>query len=162
MSEPYAELIEGETLLRKPPGTRHEIICYRLHSIVHSSVANISSTRLLGPRAHVSVSLRTSLCPDLALVTAATGKLWLAAEIISPDDHKADTVIKKQIYEDLKLTRLWMIDPRYDNVEVYHGTQYGLMLKEMLAGREILTEKLIPEFLITVSELFDTSTPSKA
>jgi len=156
VSEPYAEVIEGETLMRKAPGTRHEIICYRLHSIVHSSVANISSTRLLGPRTQVNVSMGTSLCPDLALVTAATGKLWLAAEIISPDDHQADTVVKKQIYEDLKLSRLWMIDPRYDNVEVYHGTQYGLMLKEILAGREILTEKLLPEFQVTISELFDT------
>src|SRR3954447_14622413 len=161
MSEPYAEVIEGETLMRKAPGTRHEIICYRLHSIVHSSVANISSTRLLGPRSQVSVALRTSLCPDLALVTAATGKLWLAAEIVSPHDHKADTVIKKEVYENLKLSRLWMIDPRYDNVEVYHGTQYGLMLKEILSGREILSEKLLPEFQIMVSELFDTATADK-
>src|SRR5215469_2119098 len=142
--------------MRKATGTRHEIICYRIHSIVHSSVANISSTRLLGPRTQVNVSVGTSLCPDLALVTAATGKLWLAAEIVSPDDHQADTVIKKQIYEDLKLSRLWMIDPRYDNVEVYHGTQYGLMLKEILAGKEVLTEKLLPEFQVTVAELFET------
>jgi len=161
MSEPYAEVIEGETLMRKPPGTRHEIICYRLHSIVHSSVGNISSTRLLGPRSQVNVSLGTSLCPDLALVTTATGKLWLAAEIVSPEDHQADTVIKKQIYEDLKLSRLWMIDPRYDNVEVYHGTQYGLMLKEILAGREILTEKLLPEFQVSVQELFETTQSSE-
>jgi Uma2 family endonuclease len=156
MSEPYAEVIEGETLMRKAPGTRHEIICYRLHSIVHSSVANIASTRLLGPRSQVHVTRGTTLCPDLALVTTATGKLWLAAEIVSPDDHKADTVIKKQIYEDLKLSRLWMIDPRYDNVEIYHGTQYGLVLKEILAGREIVTEKLLPEFQISVAELFET------
>ena len=27
--------------------------------------------------------------------------------------------MKKQIYEDLNLPRLWMIDPRYNNVEVY-------------------------------------------
>src|SRR5215471_9058610 len=154
MSEPYAEVIEGETLIRKPPGTRHEIICYRLHSIVHSSVANISSTRLLGPRSQVNVSLRTSLCPDLALVTAATGKLWLAAEIVSPDDHQADTVIKKQIYEDLKLTRLWMIDPRYDNIEIHHASQYGLVLKDILGIRQVLTEKLLPELQLSVTELF--------
>ena len=157
MSEPYSELIEGDTLLRKAPGTRHEIICYRLHSIVHSSVANIASTRLLGPRSQVKVSLRTTLCPDLALVTTATGKLWLAAEIVSSDDHQADTVLKKQIYEDLKVSRLWMIDPRYDNVEIYHSSQYGLVLKEILAGRDVLTEKLLPEFQVTIAELFETS-----
>jgi Uma2 family endonuclease len=156
MSEPYSEIIEGATLMRKPPGTRHEIICYRLHSIMHSSVANLSSTRLLGPRAQVKVSPDTALCPDLALVTAATGKLWLAAEVISSDDHQADTVLKKQIYEELRLTRLWMIDPRYDNVEIYHASQYGLVLKDMLSNRQTLTEKLLPELQLSVSELFST------
>jgi len=87
-------------------------------------------------------------------VTAANGKLWLAAEIVSSDDHRPDTVIKKQIYEDVKLARLWMIDPRYDNVEVYHSSEYGMILKAMLAGREILSEKLLPEFELNVEELF--------
>ena len=95
--------------------------------------------------------------PDLALITTATGKLWLAAEIISSDDHRADTVIKKELYEQLKLPRLWMIDPRYDNVEVYHGSPYGLVLKFMLAGREILSEELLPEFQLSISDLFQTA-----
>ena len=47
-----------------------------------------------------------------------------------------------------------MIDPRYDNVEVYHSSEYGLMLKGILAGRETLTERLIPEFQIVIAELF--------
>jgi len=92
--------------------------------------------------------------PDLALVTKANGKLWLAAEIVSSDDHRTDTVIKKQIYEEVKLPRLWMIDPRYDNVEVYHASEYGMLLKAMLAGREILSEKLLPEFELSIEALF--------
>ena len=60
--------------------------------------------------------------------------------------------MKKEIYEQIKLPRLWMIDPRYDNVEVYHATEYGLVLKAILAGREILTEQLLPEFELTLSE----------
>jgi Uma2 family endonuclease len=59
----------------------------------------------------------------------------------------------------MKLPRLWMIDPRYDNVEVYHSNEYGLILKGILAGREILSEKLIPEFQLTISELFQTPQP---
>ena len=47
-----------------------------------------------------------------------------------------------------------MVDPRYDNVEVYHAGTYGLVLKEILANREVLTEKLLPEFQITIAELF--------
>jgi len=81
--------------------------------------------------------------------------LWLAAEVVSSEDHSADTVVKKQIFEEVKLPRLWMIDPRYNNVEVYHASPYGLILKEILAGSEVLAERLLPEFQITMSELFE-------
>jgi Uma2 family endonuclease len=91
----------------------------------------------------------------LALVTAANGRLWLAAEVVSSEDHAPDTVVKKQIYEEVRLPRLWMIDPRYNNVEVYHATPYGLRLKGILAGQEVLTERLLPEFQITLTELFE-------
>jgi len=55
--------------------------------------------------------------------------------------------------------RLWMIDPRYDNIEVYHATEYGLKLIGILAGREVLEERLLPEFQITVGELFAAQPP---
>jgi len=159
MSQSYAELLSGATVVRRAPGVRHELICVRLHQWVHAKLANAPSTRLLTPRSEVRLSADTAVRPDLALVTVASAKLWLAAEIVSADDHGADTVVKKEIYEELKLPRLWMIDPRYDNVEIYHGSQYGLMLKAMLAGREILTEELLPEFQLSVSDLFHTPHP---
>ena len=62
--------------------------------------------------------------------------------------------VKKQVYEDLNLPRLWMIDPRYDNVEVYHGGPYGVALQQILSGREVLTENLLPGFQLSVAELF--------
>ena len=154
MSEPYEEIIEGETLLRRPPGSRHEAICDRLHELVMASLGNVSSTRLLPPRCIVQVTPGTMLRPDLALVATATGKLWLVAEIVSSDDHRPDTVLKKQIYEELNIPRLWMVDPRYDNVEIYHGSQYGFALKQILAHREVLTESALPNFSVAMTELF--------
>ena len=159
MSLPYQETLEGERVNRLAPGARHELICARLHQVVRAGVANFANTRLLEPRAEVRLAHDTLVCPDLALVAVPTGKLWLAAEIISSDDHRMDTVVKKQLYEDLKLPRLWMIDPRYDNIEVYHGSEYGLILKTMLAGREVLAEQLLPEFQLTISDLFHTPQP---
>jgi Uma2 family endonuclease len=50
--------------------------------------------------------------------------------------------------------RLWMVDPRYDNVEIYHSTEFGLQLKGILAGAEILSEQLLPEFQFVIAELF--------
>ena|SRR5215472_9340034 len=154
MSSPYKEILEGQTIVRAAPGPRHELICGRLHTAMHASVSNLASTLLLPARSEVKVASGAHVCPDLALVTKATGKLWLAVEVVNSDDHHPDTVVKKQIYEDLKLPRLWMVDPRYDNVEVYHGSEYGMVLKGILAGRESLTEKLIPEFHIAIATLF--------
>ncbi len=154
MSGPYEEIVEGETLLRMPPGARHELICSRLHDGVAASLTGVATARVLERRSVVQISAGTLIRPDLALVTTATGKLWLAAEVISSDDHRIDTVTKKQVYEQANIPRLWMVDPRYDNVEIYHSSQYGLMLKGILASKEILAEPLLPAFRVTMAELF--------
>jgi len=160
MSRSYEEILDGVPLPRSAPGERHEAICDRLHALMTASVANLPSTQLLAPRTRVQVSRSTAICPDLALVTVATGKLWLAVEIISRDDHRADTFVKKELYEKIRIPRLWMVDPRYDNVEIYHSTEWGLALKTILAGSEMLTEKVIPEFQIVIAELFATQKTS--
>jgi Uma2 family endonuclease len=154
MSVVYEEIIHGETLVRSAPGKRHEEICALLHTRIAASLAANSPARLLAPRSIVQLSAGVMLRPDLALVTAATGKIWLAAEIVDSHDHRPDTVLKKGLYEDFNLPRLWMIDPRYNNVEFYHGTTYGLALKGILAGRERFQEPLLPDFQLTVEELF--------
>jgi len=154
MSRAYEEILEGATLPRSAPSERHEKILQRLHREMAVSVNGLAATQLLPPRAQVQVSRLTLLCPDLALVTAASGKLFLAVEVVGRDDHHHDTVTKKDIYEQLRVPRLWMVDPRYDNVEVYHSFEFGLQLKSILAGKEILEEKLVPQFKMTVADLF--------
>lgn len=154
MSRPYEETLNGATLPRSAPGERHEIICARLHRAMAASVNGRASLQLLAARAQVRLSPATAFCPDLALVTLDTGKLILAVEVISRDDHHADTVIKKEIYESHRVPRLWMVDPRYDNVEIYHSFDFGLKLHGIFAGSEILEEKLLPQFRLTVKELF--------
>ncbi len=146
--------MDGTTWPRSAPGLRHELICERLHTAMAASVANLSSAQLLAPRTKIRVSNSTTICPDLSLITAATGRLWLAVEIVHTGDHHADTVVKKEVYEQVRIPRLWMIDPRYDNVEIYHSTEFGLALKGILAGSEVLAEKLVPEFQFVIAELF--------
>lgn len=157
MSGPYDEVLSGEAVMRCPPGNRHEVICQRIHSIVAECLERIATTRLLEIRSPVELGSGTVLRPDLTLVTVATGKPWLIGEVIDSEDHHTDTVLKKTIYEESKLPRLWMIDPRYNNVEVYHGTPYGLSLKQILAHRDQLTEKLIPELSVGMLDLFATA-----
>lgn len=154
MSDPYEEVLIGDLTLRLPPSPRHELVLSRIQAAIRVSLAALPAARLLEPRSQLRVSPRTALRPDLALVTTVNQKLLLAVEIVSADDHHADTVTKKQIYEEIKVPRLWMVDPRYDNVEVYHSSEYGLKLVEILAGREVLEEKLLPQFRLVIAELF--------
>src|SRR5262249_55423213 len=117
-------------------------------------LTELTTTRLLAPRTLVEFSSGHLLRPDLTLLTSANNKPWLVAEVIDSHDHHTDTVVKKSIYEELRLPRLWMLDPRYDNVEIYHASPYGLSLKQILASRDVLEEKLLPGFAISLSELF--------
>jgi hypothetical protein len=150
----YEEVVEGESLFRHEPGMRHELVRSRLHAAVAASLQSVLIARLLPPREPVQWNAGTILRPDLTLVTKATGKPWLIAEVVDASDHRADTVVKKSLYEELKLPRLWMVDIRYDNLEVYHQSPYGLSLARMLAGKDTLTENLLPSLHLAVGELF--------
>jgi Uma2 family endonuclease len=154
MSQPYEEILEGATLPRSAPEPRHEVICERLHAAMSASVSNMSTAQLLAPRTRIQVTRGTAIRPDLAVIMSANQKLFMAVEVINRGDHNADTVIKKEIYEKIRVPRLWMVDPRYDNVEVYHSMEFGLQLRAILAGSEILTEQLFPEFQMVIAELF--------
>lgn len=154
MSEPYEEILGGDPTLRLPLTARHELVLDRLRLAIQAVISYIPASKLLETRSPISVTRSTTIRPDLALITAAGGKLWLAAEVISSEDHQTDTVTKKQIYEDIKVPRLWIVDPRYDNIEVYHATEYGLKLMGILAGAEVLEEKLLPNFRMVARELF--------
>ena len=154
MSRTYEEILEGGTLPRSAPGDRHEAICARLHREIAASINGLSAVQLLPPRMKVQVTNTSMFCPDLALITTATKKLFLAVEIVDREDHKPDTVTKKEIYEQARVPRLWMVDPRYDNVEIYHSLEFGLQLKGILAGNEVLEDKLLPQFRITIAQLF--------
>lgn len=160
MSLDYEEIIAGESVLRRVPAGRHEEVCEALHAAFAAALAGVAVARLLEPRSIVQLSPGSLLRPDLALVTAATGKLWLAAEVVSSTDHRWDTVTKKELYENFAVPRLWMVDPRYDNVEVYHGGPHGLALQHIYAGREVLAEKLLPALQVTVAELFAAPPPA--
>jgi Uma2 family endonuclease len=161
MTDPYQETLEGGLCLRLPPGERHELICRRLHSRIAEALAPSKGiARLLTVRSEITFSEDAVVCPDLTLVTVANNKPFLVAEIINSGDHSPDTVIKKSIYEEFKLPRLWMVDPRYDNVEIYHGGPYGLVLKDILAVRDVLAEPLLPGFEYLISDLFSAESDS--
>lgn len=159
MSEPYEELIRSEAVHRRPPSPDHELLVSRLHELVARWLPLNSALSLLPPRTELQLDEHTLLRPDLAIVRddpGATGiaQLYLVAEVLLPGDHHVDTVVKKQLWADLRLTRLWMVDPRYFNVEVYGLGEYGFTLFDILAHHHPLTDPHLPGLRCPMDELF--------
>lgn len=154
MSEPYEEIIAGEFWLRLPPRARHELICARLHDHVAASLLGLGGFTCLAPRTSVRLRADANLRPDLALVAADDGQLVLVVEVVNAGDHRPDTVLKKALYEASLVPCLWMVDPRYDNVEVYHRGEFGLSLNRILAGAEELTDERLPRLRLALTDLF--------
>lgn len=161
MSAQYAEMIDGETLLRAPPSPAHELLVDRLHRLATAALPLNSTLRLLPARTGMQLHDRLALCPDLAIVRPVqsggggeSAELYLAAEVLQRSDHHIDTVIKKQIYADMKLPRFWMVDPRYLNAEVYGVGPYGFTLTSILAHDDPLTDPHLPGLTCTMRELF--------
>lgn len=161
MNEAYEELIAGQRILRRPPTSMHETLVARLHQLVKQSLPLNSSLRLLAPRSELELDGYSILRPDLAIVRMEPRSrenqrvlLYLVAEVLQPGDHHVDTVDKKQVWTDGRLPRLWMIDPRYLNVEVYGCNDTGFGLLQILANHHPLTDPHLPGFSYSMPELF--------
>jgi Uma2 family endonuclease len=155
MPEPYQELIDGETFMRGPLNGPHELLCDRLHAWVTRHLPVNSALKLLPRRTTVTLRPGTDICPDLALVRRDNGQLYLAAEVLQPGDHHPDTVLKKQIYSDCRAPRLWIVDSRYQNVEVYSTTTpAGFRLESILASNDTLSDAAVGGIVYPVVEIF--------
>jgi len=159
MSEAYEEVIAGEVARRRPPPAAHELLVSRLHALVAGSLAPGLGLQLLPPRTSLQLADDCILRPDLAVMRTTpefTGpdRLYLVAEVLVPGDHHLDTFVKKDIWTRLRLARLWMVDPRYLNVEVYGLGEYGFTLTDILAHHHRLTDPHLPGLGCTMDELF--------
>lgn len=154
MSEPYQELIDGETFIRGPLNAPHELQCDRLHAWVAGRLPANSAFKLLPRRTLVTLRAGTDIRPDLVLVRRADSQLYLAAEVLQPGDHHPDTVLKKQIYSDCCAPRLWIVDSRYQNVEVYGTTPVGFRLESILASNHALADAALSGAAYPVADLF--------
>lgn len=154
MSDPYQEVIDGETFIRGPLNAPHELICDRLHAWVARHLPANSALKLLPRRSPLSLRPGVDFRPDLTLVRRDTGQLYLAAEVLQPGDHHPDTVLKKQLYADARVPRLWIVDSRYQNVEVYGSGVSGFRLDAILASNETLTDAALNGIVLPVADLF--------
>lgn len=165
MTEGYEETIGGEVQVRRAPGFEHERLVDRLHLLVGDTLSPNSALQLLPRRSGLRLADDLTVRPDLTVIRMppsgegepAGPQLYLVGEVLQPGDHHLDTVVKKQLWSDLKIPRLWMVDPRYLNVEVYGCGEYGFTLQEILAHGDQLKDPLLSGLGCSMNELFSES-----
>lgn len=157
MSDTYEETIDGEVVVRRAPGLEHESLVAKLHALVRAALPFNSTLQLLPPRAPLALADDCVLRPDLTAVRPNPGgsaALYLVAEVLLPGDHHLDTFIKKQVWSNRRLPRLWMIDPRYLNIEVYGCGEYGFTLQDILANHHCLADPHLPGLHCSMADFF--------
>lgn len=154
MTDPYQERIDNETFLRGPLNGPHELTCDRLHDWVARHLPANSALRLPARRTRLTLRPGSDVRPDLALVRRDNTRLYLAVEVLQPGDHHTDTVLKKQLYADCRAPRLWIVDSRYQNVEIYATRDDGFRLESILASNETLSDPALGGIILPVADLF--------
>lgn len=154
MTDPYAELIEGKEFIRGPINGPHELLCDRLHAWVKNYLPANSTLQLLSRRAPVKLHADTEIRPDLTLTRRNDSRLYLAVEVLQQSDRYPDTVLKKQLLANLRVPRLWIVDPRYQTIEIYVSNGGHFRLEHMLGCDDWLTDIALSGARYSLDEFF--------
>ena len=154
MADPYEEVLDGRPLIRGPINGPHELLCDRLHSWVGETLPHNSALHLLRRRSLVKLRPDTEIRPDLALMRRNDPRLYLAVEVLQNSDRHPDTVIKKNILAACLVPRLWIVDGRYQNIEIYVTNGGHFRLETILTVDDVLSDAALSGGRYLLSDLF--------
>ena len=154
MADPYEEVLDGRPLIRGPINGPHELLCDRLHAWVAHNLPHNSALQLLRRRSLVKLRPDTEIRPDLALIRRNDPRLYLAVEVLQNSDRHPDTVIKKNILAACLVPRLWIVDGRYQNIELYVTNGGRFRLEAILTDNDLLSDAALSGARYLLSDLF--------
>ena len=98
--------------------------------------------------AYISAALSKDAPDDTFLID---GIPVLAAEILSPSDTHEDIVEKVQLYLEVGVAVVWIIDPDLRNVTVYRPGKDAVFFS---ASQELVGDPELPGFRVRVADIF--------
>jgi Uma2 family endonuclease len=157
------ELYEGE-LVREMTSAGHAELCQRLGGELYLYARSTGFAYRILRNGLVDLtppgaSARTVLAPDLAILRTTTPPPWtgisqdpplLAVEVVSASQTIAELTLKAQVYLQLGVEEVWVMDHRARIVEVWNA-QSPLTLNDT----QNLTSPLLPGFSVSVRYLLD-------
>ena len=161
----HAELIRGRVVVHEPPSQYHAFVAARLIHLLTTFVEPRRLGWVIGESGFKTHSTPDSVrAPNVAFVARAPGVELhrrgfaprapeLAAEVLSPNDRPGEIVAKVADWLQFGVRLVWVIDPRRENVTIYHadGTVSIAPGTGALDGEDVL-----PGFVCSLAALFDT------
>jgi Uma2 family endonuclease len=161
----YYELINGIIMKKSAPTPQHQNISMSLSLTLGSFIKSKKLGKLFAAPVDLFLDDRNAVQPDLVFVANDNQRIVtndgivgipdLIVEIISPSSVMRDRVDKKNLYEKLNVKEYWIIDPAYQDIEVYtilNGRYELLSGITMLEGS--LKSNILDGVSIDLKELF--------
>ncbi len=160
------ELINGYIMKKSAPRPQHQNISMNLSIQLGSFIKEKKLGKLFAAPIDVFLDSYNAVQPDLVFVSSENqgiitndgivGIPDLVIEIISPSSVIRDRVDKKNLYEKLNIKEYWIIDPQYQDIEVYSilNGRYELLSGVTMFEGE-LKSNLLEGISMELTELFD-------
>jgi Uma2 family endonuclease len=158
------ELVRGEIIQLMPTGYPHGFIEVIIAALLHVFVQKHKLGRVLGGEVGVYTERNPDTVRGMDVAFISNERLAqvesksyldvapeLVVEVMSPDDRWSEVQQKLAEYFAVGVQLIWVIDPRLEDVHVYHSLtdMERLTIGDRLTGSEVL-----PGFEVDVAELF--------
>jgi Uma2 family endonuclease len=133
------EIIDGELIEMSSPVVTHQRVLGRLFMMFSEQVQRSGQGEVLISPLDVIISPTRVVQPDLIVVRPDNREILrdhihgipnLLVEILSPSNHKHDTVTKRRLYARNRVPEYWIVDPDAQTVEVLELVAGGLSFRQ--------------------------------
>jgi Uma2 family endonuclease len=162
----YYELINGYLMKKSAPKPQHQNISMYLSIEIGTFIKTKGLGKLLAAPVDVFLDNLNAVQPDLVFIPTENQAIItddgimgipdLVIEIISPSSMLKDRVDKKNLYERLNIKEYWIIDPQYQDIEIYtvQNGRYELYSSVTMVEGE-LKSTIFEGIAINLTELFE-------
>jgi Uma2 family endonuclease len=159
------ELYDGEIVVVPTPLPRHQDVVFRIARTLDAYAQNHGGKMFVAPL-DIVFSEYNVLQPDVLFFQAARVNLIdldkvtrhapdLAVEVLSPSTRKRDRGRKMEIYLRYGVKEYWVVDAANRSIDRYELTGDGYALVQSASVGDTLRSRLLPEWKIPTSSLFD-------
>jgi Uma2 family endonuclease len=162
----FYELIEGEMIRRSAPSTLHQRISGKIYFALETINRSKKLGEIISAPFDVFFDEYNQTQPDLLFISNqnrhilneefAKGTPDFIVEIISPTSVLRDRIDKKNLYERMGVQEFWLIDPQYEEIEVFvlENNRYELF-SAATSDEGILKSKIFEGLEMNLSEIFN-------